>query len=481
MPLPRFNPEKLLPLLRSGAQGAPALCEKLGTSTPTLIQATKQYPNEIKVFGKTKGRRYALVQALRNGETELPVYRVDEAGHATLMAHLWVLAADEYGWKAGSGSLANQQNNLKNNYEISGIQAAEATLLTGLPYGLADCRPQGYLGRAWSRAMREFGLPDDERTWTDHDVLFALSLRGDDLPGNLIVGKQAAARLTQHHQRIRAQWITPSARLQAYAVQAQAASQHEHAAGSSVGGEQPKFLAQLAPTTDVPARSVLVKFTSELNNPIALRWADLLRAEHHALETLQLAGYAAARSELFADATRVYLECERFDRIWNEAEQQFGRRGVLSLRAFTDGEGLAHLSWLEAVKRLVLTKMFDPSTIPLTALLTEFSILIGNGDRHHGNLALDTNGPAPWSLAPAYDVLPMNYAPRSSGEMRNTPLIFETPSAESLPYRVQALPLAQSFWQLIEEDAQISPSFRQLAKENGAVVSEHARELGQEL
>ena len=480
MPLPRFNPEKLLPLLRSGAQGAPALCEKLGISTPTLIQATKQYPNEIKVFGKTKGRRYALVQALRNGETELPVYRINEAGQATLIAHLWVLAADEYGWKAVRHTPENNQNNLKNNYKINGTETPE-TLYTGLPHGLADLRPQGYLGRAWSRAMREFGLPEDERTWTDHDVLFALSLRGDDLPGNQIVGKQAPTRLTQHHHRVRTQWIAPAARLQAYAEQAQAASQHEHAAGSSVGGEQPKFLAQLAPSSDTPARSVLVKFTSELNNPIALRWADLLRAEHHALETLRHAGYAAARSELFADGTRVYLECERFDRVWSEAAQQFGRRGVLSLRAFTDAEGLAHLNWLEAVKRLVLAKMFDPSTIPLTALLTEFSILIGNGDRHHGNLALNTDGPAPWSLAPAYDVLPMNYAPRSSGEMRNTPLSFDTPSAESLPYRVQALPLAQSFWQRIEADAQISPSFRQLATANGAVVEQHAHELGERL
>jgi hypothetical protein len=75
----------------------------------------------------------------------------------------------------------------------------------------------------------------------------------------------------------------------------------------------------------------------------------------------------------------------------------------------------------------------------------------------------------------------MNYAPRSSGEMPNTPLSFDTPSAESLPYRVHALPLAQSFWQRIEADAQISPRFRQLATDNAEVISQHGRELGSRL
>ncbi len=45
-----------------------------------------------------------------------------------------------------------------------------------------------------------------------------------------------------------------------------------------------------------------------------------------------------------------------------------------------------------------------------------FGMLIGNTDMHHGNLSfiISLHG-RPYALAPAYDILPMGFAPKVGG------------------------------------------------------------------
>jgi hypothetical protein len=68
--------------------------------------------------------------------------------------------------------------------------------------------------------------------------------------------------------------------------------------------------------------------------------ADLLVAEHLALELLAAHGYAAARSAIVTGGERVFLEVERFDRVGAH-----GRVGYVSLRALDADFGAAPTSW----------------------------------------------------------------------------------------------------------------------------------------
>ena len=55
-------------------------------------------------------------------------------------------------------------------------------------------RPQGFMGRSFATAHPELALGSDPAQWSDDDMLRALALFGDDLPGNLVVGEAAFAR-----------------------------------------------------------------------------------------------------------------------------------------------------------------------------------------------------------------------------------------------------------------------------------------------
>ncbi len=97
-------------------------------------------------------------------------------------------------------------------------------------------------------------------------------------------------------------------------------------AGSSAGGEQPKCTAVL--TDGDECRHVLVKFSPSLTSLEGQRWADLLRCERLAPETVRAAGIDAAGSRILEADNRVFLEVDRFDRIGS-----LGRSSLFSLRS----------------------------------------------------------------------------------------------------------------------------------------------------
>src|SRR5690606_2380488 len=107
--------------------------------------------------------------------------------------------------------------------------------------------------------------------------------------------------------------ITDTSRLTEFPRLAAAAAAGD-VAGSSAGGEQPKFLA-VTTGPDGDPRSVLVKFTATMDTPMARRWADLLAAEAHAHIVLTEVGLAAGEARLLDAAGRRFLEMPRFDRL----------------------------------------------------------------------------------------------------------------------------------------------------------------------
>jgi serine/threonine protein kinase HipA of HipAB toxin-antitoxin module len=107
-----------------------------------------------------------------------------------------------------------------------------------------------------------------------------------------------------------------------------------------------------------------------------------------------------------------FLEVERFDRVGRR-----GRRGVVSLAALDDEYGGRRDSWTRAAWRLAAEPVarIDPEDLRRMRWLDAFGQLLGNSDRHFGNLSFFTEeGPEGLMprLAPVYDMLPMVLAPQ---------------------------------------------------------------------
>jgi hypothetical protein len=95
-----------------------------------------------------------------------------------------------------------------------------------------DIAPRGFLGRSYARYHADLGLPEDVTNWSDNHVLIALSRRGEDLPGDLVMGRESFDRF----QRLTFENHTA----RDFPALAGAALAGEHV-GSSAGGERPKF------------------------------------------------------------------------------------------------------------------------------------------------------------------------------------------------------------------------------------------------
>jgi hypothetical protein len=100
------------------------------------------------------------------------------------------------------------------------------------------------------------------------------------------------------------------------------------------------------------------------------------------------------------------------------------------------------------------------------ALLDAYGALIANTDRHQNNFLLYAEGP-PYTAAPAFDQLPMAYAPPASGHFRNTAVENAVPTVNTLNVWDQARGIAAVFWRRASELA--------LSEPMRAIVEAHAR------
>jgi hypothetical protein len=336
--------------------------------------------------------------------------------------------------------------------EADGVSAQHG----GLPWFLDDMRPQGFMGRTFAHAHPELQLGSDPRHWNDDDVLRALALFGDDLPGNLIVGELAFQRFhTLAERASRVQSADEYPRLAEQAMQGTLG-------GSSAGGEQPKFC------TVAAGRHVLVKFSPAGDAPVDQRLRDLLVCEHLALQTLGAAGLPAARTQIFSGAGRVFLESERFDRSSTgpAGQRVQGRIGMVSLQVY-DAEYVGEMdNWAATANRMVARNLLTADDARHLRLLEAYGILIANTDRHYGNISLLLQDDD-WTLSPTYDMLPMLYAP-VGGELvaRDFAARALQPTAATLPQWEQARALAKVFWRAAAADVRVSSGFRAIAAEN---------------
>jgi hypothetical protein len=370
--------------LAGGPLAARQLLDSLGVSQPTLSRALAELGDEIERLGAARSIQYALRDGLR-GLPDLPVHRVDAEGRIRPLGTLVPVRPEGFVMRQDDGVARHSE---------------------GLPWWLFDMRPAGYLGRAYAaRHGVALGLPARLSEWTDTHALRALLANGEDMVGNLLLGDVARDRF------LAATLPKPIAEAQKalrYAALARQAASGEQP-GSSAGGEQPKFVTYA--TTPAGPRHVLVKFSEPGAGPVGERWRDLLLAEHLALETLREAGIPAAATRLIDTTDQRFLEVERFDRVG-----ALGRRAVFSLSAL-DAEfvGAGASGWPAIARRLAAGKVIVPQAAESAALLWAFGTLIGNTDMHGGNLSFLSDQGPPCEIAPAYDMSPMGFAPRSGG------------------------------------------------------------------
>jgi hypothetical protein len=428
---------RLLSVLAEGPATAVTLAQRLAVSQPTVSRLIEAARAEVAVLGRRRSTRYALYRPIRDLPPEITIHRISHQGESAAIGTL-VPLRPEFFW-------------FENRHE-----AQRSALFRSLPWFMTDMRPQGYLGRLFPANFPELQLPDHVGEWNEDHALYALSRRGEDAVGNLIVGDESLARWLAQGQSRRT--IPRETRWRTYLELADRTLAGE-LAGSSAGGEFPKFGAEIE--RDDSAQHVLVKFSSSLETRAGQRWSDLLLAEHLASVVLSEHGHCAVVSEFHVEKQRAFLEVHRFDRVGRR-----GRIGLVSLGALDDEFVGQRIGWAESSAALLRLGRISRDDARELRWLSAFGTLIANADMHLNNASFLYEGMA-LRLAPAYDMLPTAFAPLRD-EVVERRYEIPSPRAGHADQWRAALPVAVAYWDRVAADVRASAGFREIAK--GAAV-----------
>ena len=415
------------------------LLERLQVSRATLMRAVRSLGSQVVARGRARRTAYAARRTVRGTLASLPLFRVDEQGRAHEVATLIPTYPN--------GCALEYREPLA--WPLDEVM--EDGWFDGLPYPLEDMRPQGFLGRNFARHNASvLQVNEDPQHWSEDDTLYALALLGSDQPGSFILGETALRNwLAQAQQEPAA--LDDANFQNAYLALAES-SMALGVAGSSAGGEFPKF-------TAVRRRGgtfchVIVKFSGSDNSPGTQRWSDLLVCEHLALNAVaNHLHLPAARSHLYQAGGRTFLEVERFDR-----HEAHGRSPVCSWASLNGAFfGLGGKPWTAAALALLDKGFIDEAGRGSIELLWHFGQLIANSDMHEGNLSFLPG----LRVAPAYDMLPMLYAPVRGVELPQRSFGPALPlPAERTRWQASAA-AALKFWSEASQDIRVSAEFRE--------------------
>ena len=418
-------------LRRNGITAGGDLARLLDVSPATLSRLFERARDRVVRIGRTRGVRYGLREEVPHVGSTLPVWSIDAAGEASEFGRVVVLHGPAY-WLS---------------YLPVTTRGNPGHVYDRIPSFIADMAPQGYLGRSFPDRFPELELPQRLADWNDRHVLQAVARRGEDAVGNLVVGEESMNRLLARS-------------IETVPPEEYPAITHDFArqgAGSSAAGEYPKF------TAFDGQRSLIVKFTSGDDSPADRRWRDLLAAEAIASEILRRHGIAAAPAHVRDIGNQRFLEVERFDRVGAR-----GRIATVTLDALDDDLYGQRDNWVAAARRLNADGLLDRECMNDISFLEAFGQLIGNTDRHFGNITffrdlLPDRSRENLRLAPVYDMLPMMFAPAAGGMVVDRPFVKPTPVAATLLAWGAALEYARSYWQAVSTDARVSAEFRRIA------------------
>lgn len=438
-------------LIKTPRAGSAELCRRLkGINRSTLARLVAQMDRDIIRLGGSRRIRYALRRNLRGRNAPLPLYRIDAEGTGHVVGSL-DLAYPE-------GSALTFVEPLA--WPLDGEMMRDGWF-DGLPYPVIDMRPQGFIGRNFAHLHGQMlEVSENLDAWSDDDLVHVLATYGHDQSGDLILGDRAY----QRHLDARRDWESRLIHTDQLAT-----TYPEHArlalaqgiAGASAAGEFPKFT--LMREIDGSTVSVIVKFSGADDSPAVRRWADLLVCEHLALETLTVElGIAAARSTIHHHEGRTFLEVIRFDR-----HGAHGRRPLCSLAGINGALlGKAGAPWPVMAEALQRQGWLGSDAVTQIKRQWWFGKLIGNTDMHEGNLAFHPG----LTVAPAYDMLPMLYAPLRAGEIPPQTFAPALPLPGDAADWQLATQAAIVYWKRCATDSRVSEAFRSICLENASVL-----------
>ena len=433
----------LAELTARGVARSAELQAALKKSQPTVSRLLAELSSQVIPLGRGRNTRYGVAKAIMGQSAQQPLWWIDESGMPRRIGTLSLL---------GDGSVVH----------VEGV-GFEDTLRNRLPWYLAPLKAQGFLGRLLAQRLMPTGLGSNPETWSLEATLFA-ALHLHDAPGAIVLGEPAAP--------VGQQRVPVEARL-AGAVLDDLAQDVARTlpAGSSAGGEQPKFLALME-----SGEHVLVKFTPPRGTPFGERWHDLLHAEVLAAQVLGRHGVGVCAGRIVETVRRTYLLSTRFDRIGAN-----GRRHAVAVGAVHEAFGTGgYANWAGTCEALVRQGRLDAAAADQARALLAFGRLIGNTDMHSGNLCLFVGGAGPrpdapdeltalealakgrFQLAPVYDMLPMRWRPDpllggAAGYSAFEPDLVSASGPARGP--------AQEFWRHLSEQPRVGKALRVVARE----------------
>lgn len=439
------NFEKLQRVLRQRPEKSSAVLEKLQVSQPTFSRLWATVKDGV-VLGAGKARYYALRHQVTGVNAPIPAFQISEAGRIAPIGNIELLQSTFYA--------------------LTPLEGTSYRLYEGMPYFLRDLRPQGFLGRMEPGKNPELDLPIDILRWTDEQVLKYISRRSEHAAGDLILGNESYARYLEFVAKAEDVLLPELARAENYPRMATDSMRGEPP-GSYAGGEQPKFTAVIARAggEDV-VEHVIVKFSPNIESPGGRRWGDLLICEHLALEVLARHGIAAATTSVLEAGGRIFLEVVRFDRVGLK-----GRRPMATFAALDGDLGMMDQNWTAVARELGRRGELSDADIKTVEILDLYGALIGNTDKHHGNIAVAWTLEKKHKLLDAYDMLPMLYRPNTHGEIVERDWVPNLAANLELRHLPQCYKMAYEFWMDVLQDPRISAEF----KEN--VAARHMKTL----
>src|ERR1035437_2667152 len=282
-------------LTKFGVATSEDLQHIFGKSQATISRLLGNLSSSVLRIGAGKSSRYAKLSEIGPHSAQQPVWWTGEDGQVVRIGTV--------------SSIAGNRVHLALNLDEVGAHAVMT--VDELPWQLSSLKVQGFLGRIHAQ---KFPLFDhDPKMWTTTQTLEA-ALMLSDAPGAISIG---APHAIEQHISLSSETLGEDLDRISRSVATSLP------AGSSAGGEQPKFLALLD-----GREHVLVKMSPPRGTPYGERWSDLLHAEQIASSVLSDAGVAVAVTTVVCTEKRTYLLSSRFDRVGLR-----GRRHAVALDA----------------------------------------------------------------------------------------------------------------------------------------------------
>lgn len=425
---------EILDLLeKGGATSSQEIQSTLRISQSNAARCLADLQDEIFSIGRGKNTRYAVGKPIGTLQSEQPISMVRDNGEIAQLGTLRYLAKSQM------------------HFESENVSALfDVTLAQPLPWIISGLKPQGFLGRLVAQNMSTFGYSSNPDLWDSEAILFTAT-KTQDTPGALLIGHVDSIRPS-----VCFDIQSENARNQLDLIAADVAN--TLFAGSSAGGEQPKFL-----LFDGRGNSFVVKFSPPIGTPGGDRWSDLLVAESLCSETLAEFDFECAESKIIKTAKRTYLLSKRFDRIGGG----LGRKHVVSIGSvhaeFLKG---GYTNWPVSCFELARRGRLPNDHAEDVGSIFQFGRLVGNNDMHSGNASLFVEGDnlkeilmGHFKLAPVYDMLPMRWKPHPLMEIYP----YEAFDADYSAIGLKVRKAAQCFWLKVSNHPDVSSALQAIS------------------